>query len=62
MRTSFGICSRKTPYATGHAAAQVAANATVTLRPYHCDLCRDYHLTSCTKGMSVSRKCDKAAP
>lgn len=30
---------------------QVAANAQITLRVYRCALCRDYHLTSRTKGM-----------
>jgi len=33
----------------------VAAAASVRLRPYRCDLCRQYHLTSRTKGMRVPR-------
>jgi len=32
-----------------------------TLRPYRCRLCRQYHLTSRTKGMFVGHKWDKAA-
>ena len=55
MRTSFGICNRKTRYATEPDAARAAANATIALRPYRCDLCRHYHLTSRTKGMFVAR-------
>jgi len=62
MRTSFGICSRKKRYATQADAARAAANATVTLRPYRCDLCREYHLTSRTKGMFVPRNSDRVLP
>lgn len=62
MRTSFGICNRKKRYPTEADAARAAASAAVTLRHYRCDLCRQYHLTGRTKGMFVSRKCDKAAP
>ena len=61
MRTSFGICNRKKRYATEPDAARAAANAAITLHPYRCDLCRDYHLTSRTKGMFGGHKCDKAA-
>ena len=67
MRTSFGICNRKTRYATGQDARRAAQSATITLRPYRCDLCRQYHLTSRTKGMFVARSPiagndDKVAP
>ena len=55
MRTSFGICNRKARYATEPDAQRAAANAKITLRPYRCDLCRQYHLTSRTKGMFVAR-------
>ena len=55
MRTSFGICNRKARYATEVDAQRAAANATITLRPYRCDLCRQFHLTSRTKGMFVAR-------
>ena len=62
MRTSVGICNRKKRYATEPDAGRAAAKAAVTLRPYRCNLCRHYHLTSRTKGMFVSHKWDKAAP
>ncbi|MEO5577620.1 MAG: hypothetical protein ABIR25_01030 [Sphingomicrobium sp.] len=55
MRTSFGICNRKARYATAQAAHRAAHSATITLRPYRCDLCRQYHLTSRTKGMFMAR-------
>ena len=55
MRTSLGICNRKARYATEQDAQRVAQRATITLRPYRCDLCRQYHLTSRTKGMFVTR-------
>ena len=62
MRTSFGTCRRKARYATEQDAVRAAANAVVKLRPYRCDLCRQFHLTSRTKGMFVSHKWDKAVP
>lgn len=61
MRTSFGICNRKKSFATEAEAQCAAERGKVTLRPYRCALCRDYHLTSRTKGMFVGRKCDTAA-
>jgi hypothetical protein len=53
MRTRPGVCQRKARYATEADALTVAAQAKVTLRPYRCDLCRHYHLTSRTKGMRL---------
>ena len=61
MRTTLGTCVRKVRYASADAAALASRAAPFTLRPYRCDLCRQYHLTGRTKGMFVSRKCDKAA-
>ena len=61
MRTRLSICNRKARYATQPDAQRAAANAKITLRPYRCDLCRQYHLTSRTKGMFVAHKSDKAA-
>jgi hypothetical protein len=55
VRTSFGICQRKRRYADEAEALEAAAKATVSLRPYRCALCRQYHLTSRTKGMKVPR-------
>jgi len=61
LQTTFGICSRKRRYPTEAAAIAAATSALVNLRPYRCSLCRDYHLTSRTKGMFVGRKSDTAA-
>ena len=61
MRTTLGTCVRKARYASPEAAALASRAAPFTLRPYRCDLCRHYHLTSRTKGMFVGHKCDKAA-
>jgi len=49
-----GICQRKRRFVSEEEAWIVAANAAVTLRPYRCALCRQFHLTSRTKGMRLS--------
>lgn len=51
MRTRPGICARKRRYASEAEAVAVALKAAITLRPYRCAICRQYHLTSRTKGM-----------
>jgi hypothetical protein len=58
MRTRLGVCTRKARYRSEAEAWAVAQRADVTLRPYRCGLCRDYHLTSRTKGMRVPRPAD----
>jgi hypothetical protein len=55
MRTKPGICAKKQRYPTEREARVVALAAKVPLRPYRCELCRDYHLTSRTKGMRSLR-------
>ncbi|MBB3955791.1 hypothetical protein [Novosphingobium sediminicola] len=55
MRTRPGICARKRRYASEAEAVAAALNAAITLRPYRCAICRQYHLTSRTKGMRVLR-------
>lgn len=55
MRTTLGICRKKARYRTEEEARAVALRANVTLRPYRCALCRNYHLTSRTKGMKSLR-------
>lgn len=55
MRTRIGICRRKARYASEDAALAVAARAPFPLRPYRCDLCRQFHLTGRTKGMKLPR-------
>lgn len=51
MKTRLAICKRKKRFATREDADQVAAQADITLRSYRCELCRQFHLTSRTKGM-----------
>ena len=51
MRTRPGICARKRRYANENEATAAALKAAVTLRPYRCAICGQYHLTSRTKGM-----------
>lgn len=53
MRTHPGVCNRKRRFASEDEALEMAARASVTLRPYRCALCRQYHLTSRTKGMKL---------
>ena len=53
MRTRPSICARKRRYGSIAKAQEAVLGAAVTLRPYRCALCKDYHLTSRTKGMRV---------
>lgn len=53
MRTRPGICHRKKRFASEEDALRVAAKAPFPLRPYRCELCRNWHLTSRTKGLRV---------
>ncbi|CDO35387.1 MULTISPECIES: hypothetical protein [Novosphingobium] len=55
MRTRPGICRRKARYASEEEALRVAEKAPFPLRPYRCELCRQFHLTSRTKGMRLPR-------
>lgn len=55
MKTRPGICRRKKTFANREEAEGVAAKADITLRAYKCDLCKNFHLTSRTKGMKTPR-------
>ena len=55
MRTRLSICNRKTRYPCANDAHLAAAAATITLRPYRCDRCGAFHLTSRTKGKRIPR-------
>ena len=55
MKTRPGICNRKKHYASLEAADEAAQSAPFKLRAYKCELCKQYHLTSRTKGMKVPR-------
>ena len=53
MRTRLSICARKVRYWSEEEAQSVAGRVDVPLRPYRCDRCRQFHLTSRTKGKRV---------
>ncbi|MEM7666083.1 MAG: hypothetical protein AAF250_09540 [Pseudomonadota bacterium] len=55
MRTRPGICRRKKRYASREQAELAAQGAPFKLRAYACGLCRQFHLTSRTKGMKTPR-------
>ena len=50
MRTRLSICLGKTRYTSEEDALLAARRATVPLRTYRCDRCRQFHLTSRTRG------------
>ncbi|MFN7028841.1 MAG: hypothetical protein ACK4PC_05680 [Sphingopyxis sp.] len=50
MRTRQSVCIRKIRYASAAAAIDAAKAAGLALRPYRCDRCWQFHLTSRTKG------------
>ncbi|MBU3992967.1 MAG: hypothetical protein KKA12_10575 [Alphaproteobacteria bacterium] len=50
MRTRLSICRKKARYRSEADALLAARRAGITLRPYRCDRCRQFHLTSRTRG------------
>ena len=50
MRTKLSVCNRKARYSSEQEALLAAERSGLTLRPYRCDRCWHYHLTSRTKG------------
>ena len=50
MRTRLRICERKRRFPSRAAAQAAAAGDGLALRPYRCDRCRQFHLTSRTRG------------
>lgn len=55
MRTRLSICLKKARYANEAGALEVAVKADFPLRPYRCDRCGQFHLTSRTKGKRIPR-------
>ena len=55
MRTRLSICLRKARYPSRKEALGAALLAEIELRPYRCDRCRHFHLTSRTKGKRIPR-------
>lgn len=49
-RTRLSICQRKQRFASEQDAVRAALAASIELRPYGCDRCGQYHLTSRLKG------------
>ena len=49
-RTRLSICQRKQRFASEYDAIAAALVAKIDLRPYCCDRCGSFHLTSRTKG------------
>lgn len=62
MKTRPGICQKKRRFATREAAEAVAVASDTPLRAYKCALCKQFHLTSRTKGLRVPRIADGDAP
>lgn len=55
MRTRLSVCERKARYRCEEDAQEAASRMALDLRPYPCDRCRQFHLTSRTKGKRVAR-------
>ena len=58
MRTRLSICARKAGYKSEQEALLAAQAGRVPLRIYRCDRCRQFHLTSRTKGKRIPRPRD----
>jgi len=56
MRTRLSICRKKASYRSEAEALEVVFRADIPLRPYRCDRCRQFHLTSRTKGKRLPRR------
>lgn len=50
MRTRLHICQKKIRYKNREEAISALQAATIIVRPYKCDRCHQFHLTSRTKG------------
>ncbi len=55
MQTRPGICQKKRRFASREAADAAALQADTPLRTYKCGLCKQFHLTSRTKGLRPPR-------
>ena len=50
MRTRLSVCNRKLHFTSEADAIFEATRIALPLLPYRCDRCRNFHLTSRTKG------------
>jgi hypothetical protein len=55
MRTRLSVCGRKSRFTSVDEALEAVESASVPLRHYRCDRCRQFHLTSRTKGKRIPR-------
>jgi len=55
VKTRPGICQKKRRFASREAANAAALQAETPLRTYKCALCKQFHLTSRTKGLRRPR-------
>jgi hypothetical protein len=55
VKTRPGICQKKRRFASREAADAAALGAETPLRTYKCALCKQFHLTSRTKGLRPPR-------
>jgi len=55
MRTRQSICARKSRYASEADAIEASRRSGLSLFPYRCDRCDQFHLTSRTKGKDHRR-------
>lgn len=58
MRTKLSVCVKKVRFPSEQDALLAAQRTNLTLRPYRCDRCRQFHLTSRTKGKLNPRLAD----
>jgi hypothetical protein len=58
MRTRLSRCIRKQRYPSYDEALAAALSAGIALRPYHCERCWQFHLTSRIKGKWLPRRAD----
>jgi hypothetical protein len=50
VRTKLSTCLKKARYRSEAEVLTAILSAEIALRPYRCDRCRQFHLTSRTKG------------
>jgi hypothetical protein len=55
MRTRESICRKKARFASEEDARAAMRRSGLLLLPYRCDRCRQFHLTSRTKGKRLPR-------
>jgi hypothetical protein len=53
MRTRLSVCIKKARFASREDALAAARRSGLSLFPYRCERCRQFHLTSRTKGKAV---------